>query len=231
MLQGQVGGDVDRVGAQTFVDGVRGGVHRADERRDLEGGVGGQHAPRPQPVEGQQHALVGHQQAAHAEFGRAHGVLDAPGERVVAAGAQPRAAREGAGPGAGVPGAARAGEQAQLDVVFGAGPDHLGDLGVAQHPHTAALADAVDGDAEGLGLLQHGGQCLRPLHGGDLGAPGAAVGEGVRGRVGGVQGRDGVAEGGEGGLAGAAAGGRAGQWSGRVGHDAPRFGVSYVVGE
>ena len=85
----EIGGDVEGVGAESFVDRVRGGVDRPDERRHLEGRVGGQVASRAQSVQGPEHALVGDEQAPHAELGRAQGVFDTAGEGVVARARRP----------------------------------------------------------------------------------------------------------------------------------------------
>ncbi len=65
--------------------------------------------------------------------------------------------------GTGVPGAARPGEQAEFDVPLGTRADHLGDLGVGEHPHAAALADAVDGTSRRAASFSTDAQRFRPL--------------------------------------------------------------------
>jgi hypothetical protein len=62
----------------------------------------------------------------------------------------------------------------------------------------------VDRHIEPRALLEDDGERFGTFHGGDLGAPGAAVGKRVRGRVGRVDGGYGVPDTGEGVDAGAA---------------------------
>ncbi|MGC0346986.1 hypothetical protein RKD34_002566 [Streptomyces sp. SAI-218] len=148
MIERQIAGHVDGVGAQVLVDRERGRVDRADERAQLQGGVGRDDPGGPRPVQRPQHALVGDEEALDAQLRCPDGVFDTAGHRVVTAGPQAPAARVGPDRAADVPGAARAGEQAELDVAFVRGVDHLGDLGVGQHPDSAALTDPVDRHVE-----------------------------------------------------------------------------------
>jgi hypothetical protein len=209
------------------MDGVRRRIDRTHERGHLERRVGGQHPLGAQPVQAPEDSFVGDEEAAHAEGTRAERVLDAAGERVVTTGPQSGAAGVGTGGGSDVPAPARPGEQAEFDVAFGAGADHLGDLVVGEHPHAAALADAVDRQVQPGGLLEYDGQHLRPLAGRDLGAPAAAVGEPVCGGVRGVLRGRGQAECGEGRSTGAAGSGGSSGWRG---HEQPLlFEISDVV--
>ena len=69
---------------------------------------------------------------------------------------------------------ARPDEEADLDPALPGDRGHLVELGVGQEHDAAPLADAVDGDAEGVGLLEDGPQRVRPLDRGDLDPPLAA---------------------------------------------------------
>ena len=79
-----------------------------------------------------------------------------------------------------IPAAARAEEEAHLDVALAAERGHLVQSGVREHHHARPLRYAVDADALGIGLLEHRAQHPRPLDARDLVVMAAAVAEAPR---------------------------------------------------
>ena len=81
---------------------------------------------------------------------------------------------------AGVPAAARAEEEAHLDVAVVSDRRHLVELGVGEHHDPRALGHAVDADALGVGLGEDGAKHDRALHARDLEVVATAVREAAR---------------------------------------------------
>ena len=138
LLDGEIGGDVDRPRAELLERARRLGVRAGKEHRRLQHEVRRQVARALQLTEPREHADVGDQEGANPQRDAPLRFGDAPLHARGAAGDATHCGGRRRLP-ARVPRAARAEEERHFDATLGTELRHLGDLGVRQHHHPRPL--------------------------------------------------------------------------------------------